>query len=54
MLLLRVTADIEQKFETEKWAQISDGIVAAGGARFTSTALHKRFKDLTKEGKAMA
>ncbi|KAL3490461.1 hypothetical protein BJX62DRAFT_238094 [Aspergillus germanicus] len=52
--LLRLKKEIEDKFESEKWARISEAIVADGGGKYPTAALQKKFKQLDKEGVSAA
>ncbi|KAL2788387.1 hypothetical protein BJX66DRAFT_340309 [Aspergillus keveii] len=52
--LLRLKKEIEDKFESEKWARISEAIVADGGGKYPTAALQKKFKQLEKEGVSAA
>ncbi|KAL3451637.1 hypothetical protein BJX65DRAFT_304230 [Aspergillus insuetus] len=52
--LLRLKKEIEDKFESEKWARFSEAIVANGGGKYPTAALQKKFKQLDKEGVSAA
>jgi hypothetical protein len=52
--LLRLKKEIEDKFESEKWARISEAIVTDGGAKYPTAALQKKFKQLDKDGVSAA
>ena len=46
--LLQVKKQVEQKFESEKWAMIAAGIQDMGGDKYPAATCQKKFKDLTK------
>ncbi|KAL2847449.1 hypothetical protein BJY01DRAFT_246813 [Aspergillus pseudoustus] len=48
--LLHLKKEIEDKFESEKWARISEAIVTDGGGKYPVAALQKKFKQLDKAG----
>ncbi|KAL2867180.1 uncharacterized protein BJX67DRAFT_106955 [Aspergillus lucknowensis] len=48
--LIRLKKDIEDKFEAEKWARLSEAISQDGGEKYPAAALQKKFKELSKAG----
>ncbi|KAL2847290.1 hypothetical protein BJX68DRAFT_268156 [Aspergillus pseudodeflectus] len=52
--LLRLKKEIEDKFESEKWARISEAIVTDGGGKYPTATLQKKFKQLDKDGVSAA
>ena len=45
--LLQTKKEIEDRFETEKWQKIADGIEAKGGIKYPASAVQKKFKELS-------
>lgn len=41
--------EIEDKFEVEKWKKIADSIESKTGNKYPSTAVQKKYKDLSKK-----
>lgn len=46
--LLKAKKEIEDKFENEKWHRIADAIEAAGGNKYPTASVQKKFKELQK------
>ncbi|OJJ47068.1 hypothetical protein ASPZODRAFT_15751 [Penicilliopsis zonata CBS 506.65] len=47
--LVAAKKEIEEKFEVEKWSRIADLIVANGGTKYSTAAIQKKIKDLSKK-----
>lgn len=46
----QIKKEIEDKFENEKWKQIANGIEARVGNKYPSSAIQKKFKEVSMNG----
>lgn len=49
---MEIKKEIEDKFEIEKWQKIADGIEARCGQKYPTTAIQKKYKQLSKGANA--